>query len=41
MIGDPTEGALVVLAEKGRCRPEGDARRFPRVAELPSTRPTS
>jgi Ca2+-transporting ATPase len=35
LIGDPTEGALVVLAEKGGL--DGDATRaaYPRVAELP------
>ena len=36
LIGDPTEGALVVLAEKGGLdcgRRRG--RRYPRVAELP------
>jgi P-type Ca2+ transporter type 2C len=35
MIGDPTEGALVVLAEKGGVDPQATRVRFPRVAELP------
>jgi P-type Ca2+ transporter type 2C len=35
LIGDPTEGALVVLAEKGGIDPEETRARFPRVAELP------
>jgi P-type Ca2+ transporter type 2C len=35
MIGDPTEGALVVLAEKGGVDPQATRERFPRVAELP------
>jgi P-type Ca2+ transporter type 2C len=35
MIGDPTEGALVVLAEKGGIEPAATRERFPRVAELP------
>jgi P-type Ca2+ transporter type 2C len=35
MIGDPTEGALVVLAEKGGIDPAATRERFPRVAELP------
>src|SRR5215204_2261089 len=35
MIGDPTEGALVVLAEKGGLDAEETRKRFPRVAELP------
>ena len=34
MIGDPTEGALVVLAEKGGLEPRRPER-FPRVADLP------
>jgi len=33
--GDPTEGALVVLAEKGGLRHEQEAAHRPRVAELP------
>jgi P-type Ca2+ transporter type 2C len=35
MIGDPTEGALVVLAEKGGVDPKATRDSFPRVAELP------
>src|SRR3954464_2739411 len=35
MIGDPTEGALVVLAEKGGLDLDLTRKRFPRVAELP------
>jgi Ca2+-transporting ATPase len=35
MIGDPTEGALVVLAEKGGLDTGETRTRFPRVAELP------
>ena len=35
MIGDPTEGALVVLAEKGGFDTEATRARYPRVAELP------
>src|SRR5918993_1749030 len=35
MIGDPTEGALVVLAEKGGVDPVTTRERYPRVAELP------
>src|SRR6478672_6701332 len=35
MIGDPTEGALVVLAEKGGLDLDLTRARFPRVAELP------
>jgi magnesium-transporting ATPase (P-type) len=35
VIGDPTEGALVVLAEKGGLRAEQEAALYPRVAELP------
>jgi magnesium-transporting ATPase (P-type) len=33
--GDPTEGALVVLAAKGGLRQEAEAARSPRVAEIP------
>ncbi|HET8651646.1 MAG TPA: cation-transporting P-type ATPase [Gaiellaceae bacterium] len=33
--GDPTEGALVVLAEKGGLRHEQESAHAPRVAELP------
>ena len=35
MIGDPTEGALVVLAEKGGVDVGPTRERYPRVAELP------
>ena len=35
MIGDPTEGALVVLAEKGGLDIDATRERYPRVAELP------
>lgn len=35
MIGDPTEGALVVLAEKGGLDLAATRERYPRVAELP------
>jgi Ca2+-transporting ATPase len=35
MIGDPTEGALVVLAEKGGVDPKATRDTYPRVAELP------
>src|SRR3954449_13368611 len=35
MIGDPTEGALIVLAEKGGLDLTLTRERFPRVAELP------
>ena len=35
VLGDPTEGALVVLAEKGALRHEQEVGRFPRLAELP------
>ncbi|HEY6035067.1 MAG TPA: cation-transporting P-type ATPase, partial [Kofleriaceae bacterium] len=35
MIGDPTEGALVVLSEKGGLDVAGTRERYPRVAELP------
>jgi magnesium-transporting ATPase (P-type) len=35
IVGDPTEGALVVLATKGGLRPETEAARRPRLAELP------
>jgi Ca2+-transporting ATPase len=35
MIGDPTEGALVVLAEKGGLDLTLTRQRYPRVAELP------
>jgi Ca2+-transporting ATPase len=35
LIGDPTEGALVVLAEKGHLDVTATRQRFPRLAELP------
>jgi P-type Ca2+ transporter type 2C len=35
MIGDPTEGALVVLGEKGGLAIGATRERYPRVAELP------
>lgn len=35
MIGDPTEGALVVLGAKGGLDIDGTRERYPRVAELP------
>ncbi|HEX6763070.1 MAG TPA: cation-transporting P-type ATPase [Gaiellaceae bacterium] len=35
LIGDPTEGALVVLAAKGGLDVTGTRERYPRVAELP------
>ncbi|HXG76739.1 MAG TPA: cation-transporting P-type ATPase [Gaiellaceae bacterium] len=35
IVGDPTEAALVVLAEKGGLRHEQEAARRPRVAEIP------
>jgi Ca2+-transporting ATPase len=35
MIGDPTEGALVVLAEKGGIDSESTRSAYPRVANLP------
>ena len=35
MIGDPTEGALVVLAAKGGLDVAGTRERYPRVTELP------
>jgi P-type Ca2+ transporter type 2C len=35
LIGDPTEGALVVLAEKGGLDATATREQFPRVAELP------
>ena len=35
LIGDPTEGALIVLAEKGGISVEGARQMFPRVAEVP------
>ncbi len=35
LIGDPTEGALIVLAEKGGVSIEGSRAMYPRVAEVP------
>jgi P-type Ca2+ transporter type 2C len=35
LIGDPTEGALIVLAEKGGVGVDAARERFPRVAEVP------
>ena len=35
LVGDPTEGALVVLAAKGGIDPEATRRAYPRVAALP------
>jgi len=35
LIGDPTEGALVVLAEKGGLAAEATRAAYPRLAELP------
>jgi P-type Ca2+ transporter type 2C len=35
LIGDPTEGALIVLAEKGGVSIEGSRANYPRVAEVP------
>ncbi|HMJ81077.1 MAG TPA: HAD-IC family P-type ATPase, partial [Candidatus Dormibacteraeota bacterium] len=35
LVGDPTEGALVVLAAKGGVDPALTRERYPRVAELP------
>ncbi len=35
VVGDPTEGALVVLAAKGGLRPEEEAAHHPRVGEIP------
>ncbi len=42
LVGDPTEGALVVLAAKGGVDPTLTRERYPRVADAArSTRPTS
>ena len=41
LVGDPTEGALVVLAAKGGVDPVLTRERFPRIARCPSTPPTS
>ncbi|MGZ6390069.1 MAG: cation-translocating P-type ATPase [Ktedonobacterales bacterium] len=35
LVGDPTEGALVVLAAKGGIDPQTTRQEFPRVAEVP------
>ncbi len=35
LIGDPTEGALIVLAEKGGISIDGSRAKYPRVAEVP------
>ena len=35
LIGDPTEGALIVLAEKGGIGVDAARERYPRVAEVP------
>jgi Ca2+-transporting ATPase len=35
LIGDPTEGALIVLAEKGGISIDGSRNTYPRVAEVP------
>ncbi len=35
LIGDPTEGALIVLAEKGGISVDGARTMYPRVAEVP------
>ena len=35
LIGDPTEGALIVLAAKGGLDLDGPGRCIPRVAEVP------
>ncbi len=35
LIGDPTEGALWVLAQKGGLSPEAEQERAPRIAEIP------
>ncbi|WP_406656524.1 cation-transporting P-type ATPase [Methanolobus sp. ZRKC2] len=35
LIGDPTEGALIVLAAKGGIDLEGLRKRYPRIAEVP------
>jgi Ca2+-transporting ATPase len=35
LIGDPTEGALIVLSEKGGISVDGAREMYPRVAELP------
>ncbi len=35
LIGDPTEGALIVLAEKGGISVQGAREMYPRIAEVP------
>jgi len=35
LIGDPTEGALIVLAEKGGIHVDSARELYPRVAEVP------
>ncbi len=35
VVGDPTEAALVVLAEKGGLRPTQEVAHYPRVGEIP------
>jgi Ca2+-transporting ATPase len=35
LIGDPTEGALIVLAEKGNLSVEQTRKQYPRIAEIP------
>jgi Ca2+-transporting ATPase len=35
LIGDPTEGALIVLAEKGGIHVDGARKMYPRAAEVP------
>ncbi len=35
LVGDPTEGALWVLAQKGGLAPEAEQERAPRIAEIP------
>ncbi len=35
VMGDPTEGCLLVSAEKGRLDPEKEAKAYPRVDEIP------
>jgi P-type Ca2+ transporter type 2C len=35
LVGDPTEGALYVLAQKGGLEPNSEQERLPRLAEIP------
>lgn len=35
LVGDPTEGALWVLAQKGNVSPEAERERAPRIGEIP------